>query len=212
VVFTKKAAAGCCIMLHQCVTSCNCHVCCAAVSLNITNISPVPVIMTLGAAELSDEDSNPVPLLRPVIYIRGVKVLELNGDAATDEFDANTDIKNFIVSYTIPELPLPPSGVVTVALPASLQQGTYNVTARISMITNNPELVGIGKTRIVQADVPAVHNITEVMAKELFVDQTFGVQQDPTLLESLSSDKDGKPITVSRLVDCLQTHQIGIHM
>jgi hypothetical protein len=90
-----------------------------------------------------------------------------------------------------------PDTVYTVALPASLQQGIYNVTARVSMITYNPELVGIGKTPILQVDVPEVHNLTEVVAKDLFVDQTFGVQSDPTLVTAISSDKDGLAITVS---------------
>uniref|UniRef100_A0A383VDX2 Uncharacterized protein n=1 Tax=Tetradesmus obliquus TaxID=3088 RepID=A0A383VDX2_TETOB len=168
------------------------------IAVNISSITPQPVYMKLGNDVKADDDMNPQALLRPVIYLRGTKITELDGTAATTEFDQETDIKNFLVSYIIPPLPMPEDGLYSMAIPASLQQGVYNVTARVSMITNNPELVGIGKTRIVQSDVPAVHNLTEVMAKDLFVDETFGVQQDPTLLTDISSDKEGQAITTSQ--------------
>lgn len=156
--------------------------------------------MQRGPDMLITMGMGPLPLQRPVINVRGTKVKELDGSAATADYDVNTDLRNFLVSYIIPPLSLNLSdsdSIYTFDLPASLQQGIYNVTAKVSMITNYPELVGIGKSPINQTDVTEVNGLTEVMAKDLFVGETFGVQQEPTLLTAISSDKEGAAITVS---------------
>jgi hypothetical protein len=168
---------------------------CRAVTVNISSITPA-VMMGSGNTEQAD------PLLRPVIHVFGKRSKTLDGTVvAVDEFDEAdpTQRVNFVNHYIIPDLPLPASGVVTVTLPADIAEGMYNISAKVFMMSDYPTLIGLTKTPINQVDVAAVHAKTEVMGKDLFVEREFGVQQSPTLLATITSDKEGVAITVRPL-------------
>jgi hypothetical protein len=166
---------------------------CCAVTVNISSITPA---IMMGSGN-TDEDT---PLLRPAIHLFGRRSKALDGTVITqDEFDEadTTQRINFVNHYIIPELPLPTSGEVVATLPADIAEGMYNISAKVFMMSDYPTLIGLTKTTINQSDVAAVHAKTEVMGKDLFVDREFGVQQTPTLLATITSDKEGVAIAVS---------------
>jgi hypothetical protein len=169
---------------------------CRAVTVNISSITPA-VMMGSGNTEEAD------PLLRPVIHVFGKRSKTLDGTVITqdeyDEADASQRI-NFVNHYIIPDLPLPASGVVVATLPADIAEGMYNISAKVFMMSEYPQLIGLIKTLINQTDVPEVSGKVEVMGTDLFVDREFGVQSSPTLLAEISSDKEGVAITVRPLL------------
>ncbi|KAF6263489.1 hypothetical protein COO60DRAFT_412525 [Scenedesmus sp. NREL 46B-D3] len=168
---------------------------------NICDVSADNKTITVNISSLTPavyKDSDKVtPLLRPVIHVYGRRTKTLDGTViAKDEYDEGdaTQRINFVNFYIIPKLPLPASGVVSETLPANIAEGMYNITAKVLMMSDFPSLVGLIKTQINQADVAEVHNKTEVMGKDIFVNREFGVQQTPTLLAEITSDKADKAI------------------
>lgn len=177
--------------MFTCWLSCACF---CAVTVNISGVNPTYEALSQGDVDLTTSP----PLFRPVVQVFGKRVAELDGTPITaDEYDeSNQQRKNYVTKYYIPDLTA--GDKFSFPLAGDLDEGYYNISAKIFQITDYPELMGIGKTPIIQSDVEEVNNKTEIMGKSIY-NGLVGVQQTSTpYLSEISSDKENVAITVRR--------------
>jgi hypothetical protein len=189
--FTQQASAG--LAFDMC-TSDELHV-------NVSDVTPLPVNITLNGA--GAPIGGGVSLLRPLIKVWGGKVAELDGTPSGIAYDSveARDAAVWISAY----LPLPASYA---GEPASfplggpsvgngggslLQEGVYNVSATVSLVTGHPQLVNLtGLNQITQDDAPGVSagvtGMYEAAGRQVYDGVLVGVPRatPPTTLSALA--------------------------
>ncbi|KIY95900.1 hypothetical protein MNEG_12061 [Monoraphidium neglectum] len=158
-------------------------------TLNISNITPLPVNVSLNDKPL------PANLFRPLIKMWGGKVSELDGSPSGNAYDelssrseANYIAKFFPIasSYAGEKLSFP--------LSEKLQEGYYEVSAVISIVTQYPALTNLtGLNQITQDDESGtsskVTGLFEAASRMIHNATLVGVQKNSTLttLSAISS-------------------------
>jgi len=166
------------------------------VTLNISNISPLPVNISYFDEPL------PQNLFRPLIKLWGNKVTELDGTASGHGYDENHNEANYMAkyfpinsSYSGQELSFP--------LSDKLQEGYYEVSAVISIVTGFPALTNLtGLNQITQNDESgtssSVTGLSEAASRMIHNNTIVGVQKSstPTTLSAISSSSHaaGRPV------------------
>ncbi|GBF90081.1 hypothetical protein Rsub_02789 [Raphidocelis subcapitata] len=167
-------------------------------TLNISSISPLPVNITMYDEPL------PANLFRPLIKMWGGKVSELDGSPAGEAYDelSSRSEANYIAKY-FPISPGYQGGPLSFPLSDKLQEGYYEVSAVVSVITGFPALTNLtGLNQITQDDASGVNSGVTGMyeaASRLIHNATLvGVQKNSTLTTlsaiSSSSHAKGKPV------------------
>ncbi|KAI8470461.1 MAG: hypothetical protein J3K34DRAFT_420580 [Monoraphidium minutum] len=163
-------------------------------TLNISNISPLPVNLSSDATPMNAN------LFRPLIKMWGGKVSELDGTPSGDGYDelnsrseANYIAKFFPIASSYEGEPL------SFPLSDKLQEGYYEVSAVISIVTQYPALTNLtGLNQITQDDESGTSsNVTGLYeaASRLIHNATLvGVQKNSTLttLSAISSSSHGR--------------------
>ncbi|KIY98911.1 hypothetical protein MNEG_9051 [Monoraphidium neglectum] len=159
-------------------------------TVNISSASPLPVNITFNGAPVA-EGAN---LLRPLVKVWGSKVTELDGTDASVALDGSaTPEANYITRY----FPLASSYAgETLSYPLSelLQEGFYNISASVSLLTAYPLLTDlVGLNMIQQTDEPGVSagvsGLYEAATLMVHDGALVGVQKSSTLttLSQISS-------------------------
>jgi hypothetical protein len=153
-------------------------------------VSPLPVNITLNGAPVAG-DAN---LVRPLIKVWGGKIKELDGTPSSELYDESAahNQATWISKY----LPLPSSYAgepLSFPLSEQLQEGYYNVSSTVSLLTAYPSLVDlVGVNQITQDDESGVSSgVTGLWeAATLQVDDhvQIGVQKasTPTTLSAIA--------------------------
>ncbi|GBF95902.1 hypothetical protein Rsub_08493 [Raphidocelis subcapitata] len=157
-------------------------------TLNISDITPLPVNLTLDNAPMD------ASLFRPLVKVYGGKVAELDGTPTEprnyDEV-ASRNQYNWVARY----FPISPSyegGELSFVLSDTLQEGYYEVNSVVSVVTAYPNLTSLaGLTQITQDDVSGaeVKGMWEAAARQIHTKTIVGVQKGstPTTLSAISS-------------------------
>jgi hypothetical protein len=159
------------------------------VTVNVSDANPLPVNVSLNGTPLSSGTN----LLRPLIKVWGAKVMELDGTPSAEGYDQSSQSDaTWLTKY----LPLDSSYAgerVSFLLPGALQEGYYNLSAAVSLITAYPTLVDlVGLNQITQDDAPAtdagVSGMYEAATWVLIDHALVGVQKasTPTTLSAIS--------------------------
>jgi hypothetical protein len=160
------------------------------VTVNVSDVTPLPVNVSLNGVPLPSGAN----LLRPLIKVWGGKVAELDGTPSTEGYDelASHSEATWLAKY----LPLDSSysgGLVSFPVSDALQEGYYNVSATVSLITGYPSLVDlVGLNQITQDDETATGagvSGTYEAATSVVIDHALvGVQKasTPTTLSAIS--------------------------
>lgn len=110
-------------------------------TVNVTDVSPLPVNVSLDGAPVG-------VLLRPLIKVWGGKTAALDGTPSDAAYDAA--VERSLETWISKFLPLPASyggEALSFAVGDALQEGYYNVSATVSLISDYPRLINLTGAR-----------------------------------------------------------------
>eukprot|EP00775_Hariotina_reticulata_P009794 gene9794-9952_t len=168
-------------------------------TLNISNIHPLVQNLTQNGSNVVVNGQQQL-LLRPMIHLFGHKNKSLDGTVLRElEFDRLNNPINFINKYIMLPTNLTAEDTFTFVMDQDyLDEGYYQLQAKLAMVTKFPNLVDLdGKGLVVQNDAYGedVRGYSEYLGVTL-VNETelVGVQRSKTTMSEIVSDKTGQPI------------------
>ncbi|KAF8065490.1 hypothetical protein HT031_003091 [Scenedesmus sp. PABB004] len=190
-------------------------------TVNVSGLAPLAEPLTYGAAPVAAGGAA-AQLVQPMVQVYGQKVKELNGTNYTAGSTDNGGQSAFVNLYRV--LPANYSGEpITLALTgadgAALDEGAWELTVKVALVTDYAALVGLpGANPIVQNDTYGddVRGKTEIMGQTYAI-AGRGVSRSAPLLSAISSDKEGAAIatgdniTFSWTFSGLEASQVCVH-